>query len=95
MYTEAKAVSKDFSPPRDMLTLVACVDHCSLSLSLSVLCAGFLQKTADLLQVSLDELESCLTVRTLHAGKQSVLKPCSQSECGMRRDCLAKVIYAQ
>ncbi|KAF4113907.1 unconventional myosin-XIX [Onychostoma macrolepis] len=56
---------------------------------------GFLQKTADLLQVSLDELHSCLTVRTLRAGKQSVLKPCSQSECGIRRDCLAKVIYAQ
>ncbi|XP_042579199.1 unconventional myosin-XIX-like [Cyprinus carpio] len=56
---------------------------------------GFLQKAADLLQVPLDELQSCLTVRTLLAGKQSVLKPCSQSECGVRRDCLAKVIYAQ
>uniref|UniRef100_A0A673K0C3 Unconventional myosin-XIX-like n=1 Tax=Sinocyclocheilus rhinocerous TaxID=307959 RepID=A0A673K0C3_9TELE len=55
----------------------------------------FLQKTADLLQVPLDELQSCLTVRTLRAGKQSVLKPCSQSECSVRRDCLAKVIYAQ
>uniref|UniRef100_A0A8C1HM86 Myosin XIX n=1 Tax=Cyprinus carpio carpio TaxID=630221 RepID=A0A8C1HM86_CYPCA len=55
----------------------------------------FLQKAADLLQVPLDELQSCLTVRTLLAGKQSVLKPCSQSECGVRRDCLAKVIYAQ
>uniref|UniRef100_A0A672QZB0 Unconventional myosin-XIX-like n=1 Tax=Sinocyclocheilus grahami TaxID=75366 RepID=A0A672QZB0_SINGR len=52
-------------------------------------------KTADLLQVPLDELQSCLTVRTLHAGKQNVLKPCSQSECSVRRDCLAKVIYAQ
>ncbi|XP_052412991.1 unconventional myosin-XIX isoform X1 [Carassius gibelio] len=56
---------------------------------------GFLGKAADLLQVSLDKLQSCLTVRTLRAGKQSVLKPCSQSECGVRRDCLAKVIYAQ
>uniref|UniRef100_A0A673K7Y5 Unconventional myosin-XIX-like n=1 Tax=Sinocyclocheilus rhinocerous TaxID=307959 RepID=A0A673K7Y5_9TELE len=64
-------------------------------LSLSMLCAGFLQKTAYLLQVPLDELQSCLTVRTLRAGKQSVLKPCTQSECGVRRDCLAKVIYAQ
>uniref|UniRef100_A0A672RGZ9 Myosin XIX n=1 Tax=Sinocyclocheilus grahami TaxID=75366 RepID=A0A672RGZ9_SINGR len=64
-------------------------------LSLFMLCAGFLQKTADLLQVPLDELQSCLTVRTLRAGKQSVLKPCTQSECGVRRDCLAKVIYAQ
>uniref|UniRef100_A0A673JZU6 Unconventional myosin-XIX-like n=1 Tax=Sinocyclocheilus rhinocerous TaxID=307959 RepID=A0A673JZU6_9TELE len=52
-------------------------------------------KTAYLLQVPLDELQSCLTVRTLRAGKQSVLKPCTQSECGVRRDCLAKVIYAQ
>uniref|UniRef100_A0AAX7U023 Myosin motor domain-containing protein n=1 Tax=Astatotilapia calliptera TaxID=8154 RepID=A0AAX7U023_ASTCA len=34
-------------------------------------------------------------VRTLKAGKQSVLKPCSQAECSVRRDCLAKVIYAQ
>ncbi|XP_050965542.1 unconventional myosin-XIX isoform X1 [Labeo rohita] len=56
---------------------------------------GFLQKTADLLEVPLDELQSCLTVRTLRAGKQNVLKPCSQSECAVRRDCLAKVIYAQ
>ncbi|XP_016296831.1 unconventional myosin-XIX-like isoform X2 [Sinocyclocheilus anshuiensis] len=56
---------------------------------------GFLQKTADLLQVPLDELQSCLTVRTLRAGKQNVLKLCSQSECSVRRDCLAKVIYAQ
>ncbi|KTG42478.1 hypothetical protein cypCar_00034224, partial [Cyprinus carpio] len=56
---------------------------------------GFLQKTADLLQVPLDELQSCLIVRTLRAGKQNVLKPCSQSECSVRRDCLAKVIYAQ
>ncbi|XP_026099029.1 unconventional myosin-XIX-like [Carassius auratus] len=56
---------------------------------------GFLQKTADLLHVPLDELESCLTVRTLRAGKQNVLKPCSQSECGVRRDCLAKAIYAR
>uniref|UniRef100_A0A8C2KV81 Myosin XIX n=1 Tax=Cyprinus carpio TaxID=7962 RepID=A0A8C2KV81_CYPCA len=51
--------------------------------------------TADLLQVPLEELQSCLTVRTLRAGKQNVLKPCSQSECSVRRDCLAKVIYAQ
>ncbi|KAK7172492.1 hypothetical protein R3I93_002564 [Phoxinus phoxinus] len=56
---------------------------------------GFLQKTAALLQVPLDELESCLTVRNLRAGKQNILKPCSQSECTVRRDCLAKAIYAQ
>lgn len=60
-----------------------------------MLCAGFLQKAAALLQVPLDELQSCLTVRTLRAGKQNVLKPCSRLECGVRRDCLAKAIYAQ
>uniref|UniRef100_A0AAR2KPY6 Myosin motor domain-containing protein n=1 Tax=Pygocentrus nattereri TaxID=42514 RepID=A0AAR2KPY6_PYGNA len=57
---------------------------------------SFLYKTATLLQVPVDELQDCLTVRTLRAGKQNVLlKPCSQSECVIRRDCLAKVIYAQ
>uniref|UniRef100_A0A671L5Z2 Unconventional myosin-XIX-like n=1 Tax=Sinocyclocheilus anshuiensis TaxID=1608454 RepID=A0A671L5Z2_9TELE len=78
---------------RNLRRHLACVDYCSLSLFM--LCAGFLQKTADLLQVPLDELQSCLTVRTLRAGKQNVLKLCSQSECSVRRDCLAKVIYAQ
>ncbi|KAG1931652.1 unconventional myosin-XIX [Pimephales promelas] len=56
---------------------------------------GFLQKTAALLQVPLDELRSCLTVRNLRAGKQNILKPCSRSECTVRRDCLAKAIYAR
>ncbi|XP_051523394.1 unconventional myosin-XIX [Myxocyprinus asiaticus] len=56
---------------------------------------GFQLKTAALLQVPLDDLQSCLRVRTLRAGKQNVFKPCSQSECSVRRDCLAKVIYAQ
>ncbi|XP_071316432.1 unconventional myosin-XIX [Trachinotus anak] len=55
----------------------------------------FLQKAAELLCVPADELQTCLRVRTLKAGKQSVLKPCAQAECSMRRDCLAKVIYAQ
>ncbi|CAN9501609.1 unnamed protein product [Ophioblennius macclurei] len=55
----------------------------------------FLQRSAELLHVSAEELQKCLRVRTLKAGKQSVLKPCSQGECGVRRDCLAKVIYAQ
>ncbi|CAJ1064409.1 unconventional myosin-XIX [Xyrichtys novacula] len=55
----------------------------------------FLQKAAELLRVPPVELQMCLRVRTLKAGKQSVLKPCSQAECSMRRDCLAKVIYAQ
>ncbi|GAA6218408.1 unconventional myosin-XIX [Lates japonicus] len=55
----------------------------------------FLQRAAELLCVPAEELQMCLRVRTLKAGKQSVLKPCSQAECSMRRDCLAKVIYAQ
>ncbi|KAI1902891.1 hypothetical protein AGOR_G00020980 [Albula goreensis] len=56
----------------------------------------FLQCTADLLQISEEQLLACLRLRTLRAGKQSVLlKPCSMAECSMRRDCLAKVIYAQ
>ncbi|KAL3042377.1 hypothetical protein OYC64_020342 [Pagothenia borchgrevinki] len=55
----------------------------------------FLQRAADLLCVPAEELLMSLRVRTLKAGKQSVLKPCSRAECSMRRDCLAKVIYAQ
>ncbi|XP_072230390.1 unconventional myosin-XIX [Leuresthes tenuis] len=55
----------------------------------------FLQRAAELLCVPAAELQTCLRVRTLKAGKQSVLKPCSQAECSVRRDCLAKVIYAQ
>ncbi|KAF3841298.1 hypothetical protein F7725_007160 [Dissostichus mawsoni] len=55
----------------------------------------FLQRAADLLCVPAEELLMSLRVRTLKAGKQSVLKPCSRAECNMRRDCLAKVIYAQ
>lgn len=57
---------------------------------------GFLSTTADLLQIPVDELLVCLRLRALKAGKQNVLlKPCSLVECGVRRDCLAKVIYAQ
>uniref|UniRef100_A0A8C2Z1I8 Myosin XIX n=1 Tax=Cyclopterus lumpus TaxID=8103 RepID=A0A8C2Z1I8_CYCLU len=55
----------------------------------------FSQRAAELLCVPAEELQMCLRVRMLKAGKQSVLKPCSQAECSMRRDCLAKVIYAQ
>ncbi|XP_054610283.1 unconventional myosin-XIX isoform X2 [Dunckerocampus dactyliophorus] len=54
-----------------------------------------LQRAAHLLQVAAGELETCLSVRTLKAGKHSVHKPCSQAECCVRRDCLAKVIYAR
>ncbi|XP_061596098.1 unconventional myosin-XIX [Cololabis saira] len=56
---------------------------------------GFLQRASELLGVAAEELLPCLRVRTLKAGKQSVLKPCPQAECSVRRDCLAKVIYAQ
>uniref|UniRef100_A0A671YHB8 Myosin XIX n=1 Tax=Sparus aurata TaxID=8175 RepID=A0A671YHB8_SPAAU len=55
----------------------------------------FLQRAAELLCVPAEELQTCLRVRMLKAGKQSVLKPCSQAECSVRKDCLAKVIYAQ
>ncbi|XP_054481344.1 unconventional myosin-XIX [Anoplopoma fimbria] len=55
----------------------------------------FSQRAAELLCVPAEELQMCLRVRTLKAGKQSVIKPCSQTECSMRRDCLAKVIYAR
>ncbi|XP_072302729.1 unconventional myosin-XIX isoform X2 [Eucyclogobius newberryi] len=54
-----------------------------------------LQNAAELLGVAAEELEACVRVRTLKAGKQSVLKPCSLTECYVRRDCLAKVIYAE
>ncbi|XP_068457373.1 unconventional myosin-XIX [Clinocottus analis] len=55
----------------------------------------FSQRAAELLCVPAEELQMCLRVRTLKAGKQSVLKPCARAECSMRRDCMAKVIYAQ
>ncbi|KAE8287982.1 Unconventional myosin-XIX [Larimichthys crocea] len=54
----------------------------------------FLQRAAELLCVPAEELQTCLRVKMLKAGKQSVHKPCPQTECSMRRDCLAKVIYA-
>ncbi|XP_068187306.1 unconventional myosin-XIX [Antennarius striatus] len=55
----------------------------------------FLQRAAELLCIPAEQLQTCLRVRMLKAGKQSVLKPCSLSECSTRRDCLAKVIYAK
>ncbi|KAM9847121.1 unconventional myosin-XIX isoform 2-T2 [Aulostomus maculatus] len=58
-------------------------------------CKESVQWAAELLRVPVEELHTCLRVRMLKAGKHSVLKPCSQAECSMRRDCLAKVIYAQ
>ncbi|XP_077449326.1 unconventional myosin-XIX [Stigmatopora argus] len=56
---------------------------------------GYLQIASQLFQIPPEHLQTCLIVRTLKAGKQRVHKPCSQVECCLRRDCLAKVIYAQ
>ncbi|MGH0142569.1 UNVERIFIED_CONTAM: hypothetical protein FKN15_014836, partial [Acipenser sinensis] len=58
---------------------------------------GFLQTMAVLLKVPQEEVLAQLLVRTIRAGRQQqvFMKPCSQTECGMRRDCLAKVIYAK
>nr|XP_033778072.1 unconventional myosin-XIX isoform X2 [Geotrypetes seraphini] len=56
----------------------------------------FIKTTTSLLGVSEEELLEKLKVRTITAGKQQVFKkPCSRAECGMRRDCVAKVIYAR
>uniref|UniRef100_H3CT18 Myosin XIX n=1 Tax=Tetraodon nigroviridis TaxID=99883 RepID=H3CT18_TETNG len=55
----------------------------------------FLQAAAELLGVSAEELETCLRVRVLQAGKQSLVKPCSLAECSTRRNCMAKVIYGR
>uniref|UniRef100_A0A8L0DSS3 Myosin XIX n=1 Tax=Oncorhynchus mykiss TaxID=8022 RepID=A0A8L0DSS3_ONCMY len=56
----------------------------------------FMHRCASLLCVPVEELQTCLRVRTLRAGKQSALfKPCSLADCSVRRDCLAKVVYAQ
>ncbi|KAL0994796.1 hypothetical protein UPYG_G00127270 [Umbra pygmaea] len=56
----------------------------------------FVHNCALLLCVPEEELQTCLRVQTLRAGKQSALfKPCSLANCSVRRDCLAKLIYAQ
>ncbi|XP_005056677.1 PREDICTED: unconventional myosin-XIX [Ficedula albicollis] len=57
----------------------------------------FVKTTADLLQIPVEELLESLRIRTITAGKQQQVfkKPCSRAECGTRRDCLAKVIYAR
>nr|XP_056721013.1 unconventional myosin-XIX [Euleptes europaea] len=55
-------------------------------------------KTASrLLKVPVEHLLETLRIRTITAGKQQQVfkKPCSRAECGTRRDCLAKVIYAK
>ncbi|XP_034149324.1 unconventional myosin-XIX isoform X2 [Esox lucius] len=54
------------------------------------------QDCAGLLDIPVEELQTYLRVQTLRAGNQSVLfRPCSLADCWVRRDCLAKVIYAQ
>ncbi|XP_030041845.1 unconventional myosin-XIX [Microcaecilia unicolor] len=57
----------------------------------------FIKTATSLLGVSEEELLEKLRIRTIMAGKQQQVfkKPCSRAECGMRRDCLAKVIYAR
>ncbi|XP_075760859.1 unconventional myosin-XIX [Pelodiscus sinensis] len=58
---------------------------------------GFVETTANLLKVSVEELLETLRIRTITAGKQQHVfkKPCSRRECETRRDCLAKVLYAK
>ncbi|XP_054857287.1 unconventional myosin-XIX isoform X2 [Eublepharis macularius] len=56
----------------------------------------FAKSTSKLLEMPVEHLLETLSIRTITAGKQQQVfrKPCSRAECGMRRDCLAKVIYA-
>ncbi|MBN3308374.1 MYO19 protein, partial [Amia calva] len=58
---------------------------------------AFLQKTATLLGLPTEELLCCLSERTIRAGRQQqvLMKPCQRTECSMRRDCLAKLVYAR
>ncbi|XP_043910504.1 unconventional myosin-XIX [Protopterus annectens] len=57
----------------------------------------FLRSASCLLMVSQEELVEQLQFRTITAGRQQhvFMKPCSKAECGTRKDCLAKVIYAR
>ncbi|KAL8199148.1 UNVERIFIED_CONTAM: hypothetical protein K2H54_035503, partial [Gekko kuhli] len=50
-----------------------------------------------LLKVPAEHLLETLRIRTITAGRQQQVfkKPCSGAECGTRRDCLAKVVYAK
>ncbi|XP_037664712.1 unconventional myosin-XIX isoform X5 [Choloepus didactylus] len=52
---------------------------------------------ASLLRLPEDMLLETLRIRTIKAGRQQQVfrKPCSQAECGTRRDCLAKLVYAR
>ncbi|XP_036882616.1 unconventional myosin-XIX isoform X2 [Manis javanica] len=58
---------------------------------------GSVRTSALLLQLPEDPLLETLRIRTIRAGRQQQVfrKPCSQAECDTRRDCLAKLVYAQ
>ncbi|XP_053131313.1 LOW QUALITY PROTEIN: unconventional myosin-XIX-like [Hemicordylus capensis] len=57
----------------------------------------FAKTTSRLWQVPLEQLLETLQIRTITAGKQQQVfkKLCSKAECEMRRDCLARVVYAK
>ncbi|XP_039612760.1 unconventional myosin-XIX [Polypterus senegalus] len=71
-------------------------DEC-MQCELSEHSKDFLQIAAGLLKISEDHLLSQLRIRVIRAGRQQQVfkKPCLKSECIIRRDCLAKVIYAK
>ncbi|XP_061460793.1 unconventional myosin-XIX isoform X2 [Rhineura floridana] len=58
---------------------------------------GFAMTASRLLKVPVEELSETLRIRTIRAGKQQQVfkKVCPKTECGTRRDCLAKVVYAR
>nr|XP_028564399.1 unconventional myosin-XIX isoform X3 [Podarcis muralis] len=58
---------------------------------------GFAKTASRLLKVPVEQLLETLRIRTITAGKQRQVfkKACPKVECGTRRDCLAKVVYAK
>ncbi|XP_064438337.1 unconventional myosin-XIX isoform X5 [Mirounga angustirostris] len=55
-----------------------------------------IRTSASLLQLPEDPLLETLRIRTIRAGRQQVFrKPCSRAECDIRRDCVAKLVYAR
>ncbi|XP_021560039.1 unconventional myosin-XIX isoform X3 [Neomonachus schauinslandi] len=55
-----------------------------------------IRTSASLLQLPEDPLLETLQIRTIRAGRQQVFrKPCSRAECDIRRDCVAKLVYAR
>lgn len=75
-----------FLEPEDESQLCELEDHSK----------DFAKATSRLLQVPVEQLLEALRIRTITAGKQQQIfqKPCLKAECETRRDCLAKVIYA-